>query len=143
MNWIQSLTGGLMIGAAALMLYGLIGRIAGISGIFYGAVWREAGPERHWRFVFLLALIGGGWLAALADAGLPQADWSAGTAVITTVAGLLVGYGTRLANGCTSGHGVCGLGRRSPRSLAAVAVFMATGAAVATLLRPWLIWTEK
>ena len=139
MNWSLSFAGGLMIGAAALLLYALIGRIAGISGILYGAAWREAGVERHWRLVFLLALVGGGWLAVFAGTVLPRMDWSTDAAVIAVVAGLLVGYGTRLGNGCTSGHGVCGLGRRSPRSLAAVAVFMATGAAVATLLRPWLI----
>lgn len=139
MNWQLSFAGGLMIGAAALLLYALIGRIAGISGILYGGAWRERGGERYWRLAFLLALVAGGWLAVAAGIALPRVAWTAESAMLAAVSGLLVGYGTRLGNGCTSGHGVCGLGRRSPRSLAAVAVFMATGAVVATLLRPWLL----
>lgn len=126
-----------MIGAAALLLYALAGRIAGISGVLYGAAWGER-TQRSWRWAFVIGLVAGGWLAVLAGVSLPVPAWSPSAAILTVVAGLLVGYGTRMANGCTSGHGVCGLARLSPRSLAAVLVFMATGALVATLVRPWL-----
>lgn len=141
MNWVMSFAGGLMIGAAAMLLYALAGRIAGVSGVLYGGVWGERAEraERGWRLLFLAGLIAGGWLAALAGVPVSTIPWSLPAAMLTGVAGLLVGFGTRMGNGCTSGHGVCGLGRLSPRSLAAVIVFMATGAAVATLLRPWLI----
>ena len=119
--------GGAMIGLAAATLMATRGRIAGISGIAAGAV-TERGAERRWRALFLSGLIGGGALAALvaperfaftADRSL----WMVG------VAGLLVGFGTRLGNGCTSGHGVCGLARGSGRSLIATLTFMACGAA--------------
>jgi uncharacterized membrane protein YedE/YeeE len=132
-SYALALTGGVMIGAAALLLYAVAGRIAGISGIVYGAVWQS---DRAWRLGFIAALVAGGWLAALfidtppANAG-PR--WG-----LLIVAGLLVGAGTQLGNGCTSGHGVCGLARLSPRSLAAVAVFMGVGMLIATGARAWL-----
>jgi uncharacterized membrane protein YedE/YeeE len=130
------LAGGFLIGAAALVLYASVGRIAGVSGIAYGGVWAGAG-DRLWRWIFIVALVGGGALAVLFGASHPVA--SAVPWALPLVAGLLVGVGTRLGNGCTSGHGVCGLGRLSPRSLAAVVVFMALGMLTATLLRPVLL----
>jgi uncharacterized membrane protein YedE/YeeE len=126
-----SLAGGALIGLAAAMLFLLNGRIAGISGILGGLL--AARGDRAWRLFFLAGLL----LAPLAwrafDA-LPALVVDAGYAELV-VAGLLVGIGTRYAGGCTSGHGVCGLSRLSPRSLAATAVFMAAGFATVFVAR--------
>jgi hypothetical protein len=141
MNWSEfaaPLAGGALIGLAALLLYATLGRIAGVSGIAFGTL-DSRGAERLWRALFLGGLVAGGWLAALAFGALPPAARFTGSAAgIALVAGALVGLGTRLGNGCTSGHGVCGLARLSPRSLASVLVFMAVGMLAATLLRPLL-----
>ena len=120
---LASLAGGLVIGAAALGLLALSGHIAGISGIVGGLVppRRGALSDLGWRLAFLAGLLGGGLLLQ-ALIGLPDTVPSSRAALIA--GGLLVGFGTRLGNGCTSGHGVCGLGRGSPRSLAAVLTFM-------------------
>ncbi|TXH04767.1 MAG: YeeE/YedE family protein [Nevskiaceae bacterium] len=136
MNLWMSFFGGTLIGLAALSMYALNGRIAGISGILGGAFW-ERGMERRWRLAFLLSLIAGGWIARGGAMPSPWHGASSGTALLIA-SGLLVGFGTRIGNGCTSGHGVCGLARQSPRSLASVLVFMAIGMATATLLRPLL-----
>ncbi len=130
---IQPLAGGMLIGIAALLLYSTLGRIAGASGIAYGALW---GGERPWRLAFLAGLAAGAWLALWLGAPAPQAPSVDGAAPALTimVAGVLVGAGTRLGNGCTSGHGVCGLARLSRRSGVAVAVFMSSGVLTATLL---------
>lgn len=129
--------GGLLIGLAALLLYATLGRIAGVSNIAYGGIW--ARDDRLWRLLFLAGLVGGGWLAVLATGALPAPGPAAGAPLAIAIgSGLLVGIGTRLGNGCTSGHGVCGLARLSPRSLAAVLVFMGIGMVTATLLRPLL-----
>ena len=135
-NFIAPLAGGVLIGAAALLLYATLGRIAGVSGIAFNVV-SSAGEERHWRLAFLGGLVGGGWIAVIAFGffgALTPA--TAGGVAIALVAGILVGFGTRMGNGCTSGHGVCGLARLSPRSLVSVVVFMAFGMMTATLLRP-------
>lgn len=124
-----SLAGGALIGAAALLLWLTLGRIAGISGILAGA----AGPDRGWRLAFLAGLIGAP-IAWVALAGAPALHIAAGP-VTLVAAGLLVGFGTRLGSGCTSGHGVCGLARLSPRSIAATGIFMATAAATVFLTR--------
>ena len=130
--------GGLLIGAAALLLYATLGRVAGVSGIAFGAA-RTSGLERAWRLLFLGGLVAGGWLAAVALGYYAAPAPRTGTGmVVALVAGLLVGFGTRLGNGCTSGHGVCGLARLSPRSLVSVVVFMGVGMLTATLLRPWV-----
>lgn len=131
-----SFIGGLMIGSAALLLYAAAGRIAGISGILGGAIW-EKPQERTWRTAFVIALVAGGWLATLLLAG-GDAHTATSSAPLLIISGLLVGFGTRLGNGCTSGHGVCGLARLSPRSLASVVTFMGIGMLSATLLRPLL-----
>lgn len=136
MNLWMALTGGILIGVAALLMYAVNGRIAGISGILGGAFW-ERGAERLWRVLFLLGLVAGGWMAQGLATPSPWAGAQSGTALLIA-SGLLVGYGTRIGNGCTSGHGVCGLARLSPRSLASVLAFMAIGMASATLLRPLL-----
>lgn len=134
----DALLGGVLIGAAAGLLMAGLGRIAGISGITGGLLSAAAG-DRAWRVAFVLGLVVGPWLRVLAGgpsgidpplAGLP---WMA-------LAGALVGIGTRLANGCTSGHGVCGLARLSPRSLAATLVFIACGMATVAVLRHVAGW---
>lgn len=131
--WATALLGGVLIGLAASLLLWFNGRIAGVSGILNGVVFRRAG-DTAWRIAFLAGLIvaGGLYLAAVPGAALPRTDFSrAGL----SVAGLLVGFGTRMGNGCTSGHGVCGLGRLSLRSLVAVITFMATAIATTFVIR--------
>ena len=128
--YLVSLFGGLLIGASAwLMLTGL-GRVTGISGIAATAL--TAPKESLWRYAFLVGLIGGGLLFVrlfdTAASGVATTPW-------LIVAGLLVGFGTVLGGGCTSGHGVCGLGRRSPRSLIATLTFMAAGMATVAVIR--------
>ena len=119
-----SLAGGVLIGLAAALFILFNGRIAGISGILGGLLEWPRG-DIAWRIAFLLGLIGAPLVYSLA-APLPAVEVDAGTATLV-VAGLLVGIGTRYGAGCTSGHGVCGLSRRSPRSLVATLAFMAAG----------------
>lgn len=123
----SALAGGVLIGLAAVAMMLLQGRIAGISGIVGGLFAPRAG-EVAWRAAFVLGMLGGAALAG-AFVGIPALHDRPGLVVIAA-AGLLVGYGTRLGSGCTSGHGVCGLARLSPRSLVATGVFMASTAAV-------------
>jgi uncharacterized membrane protein YedE/YeeE len=118
---LAALAGGLLIGAAALGLLALSGRVAGVSGIVGGLIPPRRG-DLDWRLAYLAGLLFGGVLLHLTY-GLPTSIPGSRTTLI--VSGLLVGFGTRLGNGCTSGHGVCGLGRGSPRSFAAVLTFMA------------------
>lgn len=124
--------GGILIGIASVLLLWLNGRIAGISGIMNGAFskqWNESG----WRVAFVLGLVAGGFFY----------QWVTGAALIertdfptslTIAAGLLVGYGTRLGSGCTSGHGICGISRLSLRSIAATMTFVLVGMLVATAI---------
>lgn len=121
----SALAGGALIGLAAALLWLLNGRIAGISGVLGGLLQTSPRREWGWRLAFLAGLLGAPWLYR-ATAGLPPIHIETGTPVLIA-AGLLVGYGTRLGSGCTSGHGVCGLSRLSPRSLAATLTFMAAG----------------
>ena len=127
-----SLAGGALIGLAAAMLVLLNGRIAGISGIV-GGLLRPKPGETGWRLAFLAGLVGAPFAYAL-FVPLPEVRVDAGVPVLL-LAGLLVGVGTRYGSGCTSGHGICGLSRRSPRSIAATAAFMATGFITVWLLR--------
>lgn len=127
---VSALIGGALIGLAAVWLLAALGRIAGVSGILDSAVDQREG--RGWRLAFLLGLMAGAaaWVA-LADApyrGDFPWPWLA-------LAGVLVGFGTRLGNGCTSGHGICGLARFSRRSLWAVAVFMAVAMGTVFVVR--------
>lgn len=130
---IRSLIGGLLIGVSASVLLLFNGRIAGISGILGGIVIPKPG-EVAWRLCFLAGLLIGGLVAArLAPAAFgaaPRASWAA-----IAVAGFLVGFGTRLSNGCTSGHGVCGLSRLSKRSIVATMTFMGAGALTVWAIR--------
>lgn len=128
-SWSLALLGGLAIGAASALLLLAQGRIAGISGIT-GALLAPA-DDRAWRIAFLLGLALSG-VAARAIA--PHAIGASVTSLpVALLAGLLVGIGTQLGGGCTSGHGVCGLARGSGRSLVAVVTFMLTGAVTAIL----------
>ena len=120
----HALAGGLLIGSATVLFMLLNGRIAGISGIV-GGLLRPAARDWGWRVAFLVGMAAAPWLYALV-AELPEMRIDAGAGVVVA-AGLLVGVGTRYGSGCTSGHGVCGLSRRSPRSLAATAAFMGAG----------------
>ena len=120
----SSLTGGLLIGVAAAILLLFNGRIAGISGIL-GGLLRPMAGDIGWRMAFVLGLVGAPLVYGLA-ASLPSVHVDADMTTLV-VAGLLVGVGTRYGSGCTSGHGVCGLSRLSPRSMAATALFMLAG----------------
>jgi len=132
-NIIGGLLGGVLIGIAAILLLLLNGRIAGISGILGGVIKSNVPGERSWRVAFILGLVGGAALDAFMRGGLPLRMQAAGPMLI--LAGLLVGLGTRLGSGCTSGHGVCGLARRSPRSLVATMIFMIVAALTVFLTR--------
>ena len=130
---LSAVAGGALIGLAAALLLLTNGRIAGVSGIL-GGVLAPRGGDTGWRVAFLLALVAAGailvtiWPARFSMASVPR-----GAAL--PVAGLLVGFGTRLGNGCTSGHGVCGVGRASARSIAATLTFMLTAMLTVLLVR--------
>ena len=117
------LTGGMLLGLSATWLLLSLGRIAGISGIVWGSI---TGPDRNWRWLFLAGLLLGGVIThAVVGQAIPSP--SRAPLWLLAVSGVLVGYGTRMGGGCTSGHGVCGLGRRSLRSLVATLTFMSLG----------------
>ena len=129
----SALAGGALIGLAAVLLLWLDGRIAGVSGIT-GGLWVAARGDRAWRWLFDIGLVlgAGAWIA-IAGASTPvRSGFPTG---LIMLAGLLVGYGTALGGGCTSGHGVCGLARLSPRSLVATAVFVAVAIATTFVVR--------
>jgi hypothetical protein len=128
----RSLAGGVLIGVAAALFVLLNGRIAGVSGVLGGLLsWKKG--DSAWRAAFVAGLVGAPLLYGL-FAMVPAPRIDAGTAVLA-LAGLLVGVGTRYGSGCTSGHGVCGIARGSPRSVAATLAFMATGFATVYVLR--------
>jgi uncharacterized membrane protein YedE/YeeE len=133
--WLSGLIGGFAIGGAACLLLALLGRIAGVSGILGGALRPEV-SDRAWRVAFLLGIPLGAVLFGLLRGESLRVEMVA-SPVVLVAAGLLVGFGTQEANGCTSGHGVCGLARRSRRSLVATLTFMAAGMATVWLER-WL-----
>ncbi|MGF1685429.1 YeeE/YedE family protein [Photobacterium japonica] len=119
----HALLGGMLLGLSAALLLLMNGRIAGISGIVSGVLKPEKG-EWHWRLLFLCGMLVSGATAPLL--GLTFATTLPVTSIgVVVMAGLLVGIGTKLGNGCTSGHGICGMGRLSPRSVVATLVFMA------------------
>lgn len=132
----SSLSGGILIGLGTVILLLFNGRLAGISGIAGGLLSPGRG-DILWRVVFLSGLIVGAALYYRAFDGAPVARrdfpvW------LLALAGALVGFGTSLGSGCTSGHGVCGLGRLSPRSAVATAIFLVTGIATTYVVRHWL-----
>ena len=130
-----SLAGGLILGLAAAVFVLLQGRVMGISGIVGGLLrpWAQHKGDHAWRLCFILGLLAAP-LLFMAAAGPIPARIDAGWATVVA-AGLLVGVGTRYGAGCTSGHGVCGLSRRSPRSLVATGAFMAAGFATVYVAR--------
>lgn len=123
---LSGLIGGIMIGAAASLFLLVEGRIAGISGILGGAL-SAVSKQNVWRYAFLAGLVLGPPVVAATGFVRPAIAIDASLPVLIG-AGLLVGYGTRLGNGCTSGHGVCGLSRGSRRSLAATVMFFSVAA---------------
>lgn len=131
---LPALAGGLLIGLSAVMLLLLNGRIAGISGIVAGLVRPRAGERRLADGAFVLGLLGGPPLFAVVTGAWPVMRIDASLPLLIA-AGLLVGFGTRLGSGCTSGHGVAGLARLSPRSIAAVLTFLASGIVTVALMR--------
>lgn len=136
-NWaeftpLNSLLGGMLIGLAASLLILLNGRIAGISGIL-GSLLTAKGNDTNWRLAFLSGLIVAPLIYAAVHA-LPTVTINASNTTII-IAGLLVGIGTRYGSGCTSGHGVCGIARLSPRSIAATCAFILAGVVTVFLAR--------
>ena len=129
-----ALMGGLFIGVGASLLLWLTGKIAGISGIANGAIWAKTSEDRLWRILFIVGLIIGGliYVAMFPDTIQARSGYPLG---LVGAAGLLVGFGTALGSGCTSGHGVCGLGRLSFRSLAATLTFLSAGIVTVFVLR--------
>ena len=131
-QYIAPLAGGLLLGLSVIWLLMSVGRVAGISGILWGSI---TGPDRNWRWLFIAGLLLGGAVTHMligqsipAPSGAPL--W------LLAVSGVLVGIGTRMGGGCTSGHGVCGIGRGARDSIVATVIFMATA-----ILTVWL-WNE-
>ena len=132
---IQPLIGGILIGISAALLLAFNGRIAGISGILYNFLFNPlSSSESGWRIAFLLGLLGGGYLMLPAAFELRNGY----SPILLVVSGLAVGIGTRIGNGCTSGHGVCGIGSMAGRSIAATVTFVATGIITVTVLRSFM-----
>ena len=129
----SALFGGALIGLASVLLMILTGRIAGISGIFGGCLAFTTG-DKVWRFAFIIGLILAPVASGLLGYPLPTPQMPASWVMIA-IAGLMVGFGTRLGGGCTSGHGVCGIARLSARSIAATVIFMATAIVVVAIMR--------
>ncbi len=126
--------GGILVGLSAALIYAFNGKIAGVSGILGGLIGDKEQGDRLWRVLFAVGMLAGG---AIVLAFLPErinVRFDAGL-VTMAIAGFLVGYGTRLGNGCTSGHGVCGLARFSFRSFVAVLVFMGCGGVTVFLVK--------
>jgi uncharacterized membrane protein YedE/YeeE len=135
-SWLNAALGGLLIGIAASLILWLNGAIAGISGILGSLVLtHQPRDERVWRLAFIVGLPLGAALFAALNGGLAVHLQTGFGGML--IGGLLVGFGTRLGSGCTSGHGVCGLARRSRRSLAAVLVFMGAGMLTVFVIRTW------
>ena len=130
---IMPLTGGILIGIAASMMLLFSGRIAGVSGIFAGMLFQQ-GKERAWRLSFITGLIAGGILLYAINTEFFENSSGRGL-IAVNIAGLLVGIGTRIGGGCTSGHGVCGIGRLSVRSIVATITFVFAGMVAVFLVK--------
>lgn len=134
-EWTHALWGGLLIGISVSLMLLWNGRVTGISGIVYGLLSPFKG-DKGWRWSFVLGLLAGGLTLRLLrpeafTGALPTADWTVG------VSGLLVGFGTVLGSGCTSGHGVCGISRLSPRSIVATILFVTSGFLAVAVFKRW------
>ena len=132
-NLAPALHGGALIGLSAVLLLWLNGRIAGISGILYGLFTRQS-DERNWRLLFVIGLILGGVIYQVVT-GATLATRTDFPLPVLVVAGLLVGIGSRLGSGCTSGHGVCGISRLSQRSVLATVTFITTAIITVAVVR--------
>ena len=130
---LAGLAGGLLIGSSVVLLLYTLGRIAGISGIAAGAI-TQNGIERYWRLAFLAGIVLSAVLYMVFVGDLQIQTQMSSTWLV--MAGLLVGFGTRLGSGCTSGHGVAGLSRLSPRSIVATLTFMAAAIVTTNIIRP-------
>jgi uncharacterized protein len=131
-NWVTALIGGILIGLSATLLLAFNGRIAGISGMVNGAI--AFSKQEVWRWIFILGMLLGGIFYEYGLASQPTPT-AALTPWAMIIGGFLVGFGTRMGSGCTSGHGVCGLGRLSMRSLVAVLIFMITAILTVFVIR--------
>lgn len=131
-----SLAGGCLIGLAAVMLFLGDRRIAGVSGIFGAILTGPAAEGRSWRVFFIVGMLLAPWLVTGFDANRARFELPWGGVL---VAGFLAGYGARIARGCTSGHGVCGLSRLTSRSLVAVLIFMAAGMVTVSVVRAMFV----
>ena len=134
--FLQAALGGILIGLASWLLLASLGRVAGITGILGGALapFNDVSKdERAWRWAFVVGLVGMGAIAAF-TLGTPSLATPRPFPLLI-LAGLLVGFGTVLGSGCTSGHGVCGIGRRSVRSIVSTAVFITSGFVTVTLVK--------
>lgn len=128
---LQSLFGGGLIGLAAVLLMAMHGRIAGATGILSGLLWPQDASGRAWRGAMVAGMVCAPAVYALVSGGMPEVTVTAPSMAVLASGGVLVGIGVSLANGCTSGHGVCGIARLSARSVAATVTFMlATGVTV-------------
>ena len=133
----SALIGGALIGLSAALLLFLNGRIAGISGIVGKALFPEQRGDVGWRLFFLAGLVLGPLVSRLIDGNAVLFRIETSLPVLV-IAGLLVGYGTGLGGGCTSGHGICGLARLSPRSALATVVFMVVAGITVYIVRHWI-----
>lgn len=140
---LSGLVGGILIGLSAVWLMGSLGRISGVSGILSGLLLERPRGDSAWRLAFLLGLVSGpavlmllgGELGNVAGAPDEVIGAPAGGVGLMVIAGLLVGVGTGIGSGCTSGHGVCGLARLSPRSLVATLTFLGVAMATVFIMR--------
>src|SRR6516162_56504 len=128
---VSAAIGGALIGLSAVLLMVFTGRIAGISGIFAGLINPQT-TDCAWRAAFIGGLVAAPLTAALLDHTVPTPRMP-GSYIVVVIGGLLVGFGTRLGSGCTSGHGICGIARLSPRSIVATGVFMMAAIIVVAL----------
>lgn len=134
---LQAAIGGALIGVAAIVLMGSLGKIAGISGVLRSAIFGP-GPDRAWKWAFLGGLAVSAWLV-FHFGGFEFELREGFPAWQLLTGGLLVGYGTALGSGCTSGHGVCGIARMSLRSILATVLFMGSGIVTAVLIRHGIV----
>ena len=135
-NWVTALIGGMLVGSSAVIIMAFKGRITGITGMINSAITFKA--DETWRWAFLASVVLGGALYQYGLAprtGLPPTPTQPLLLLPMIIGGFIVGFGTRMGNGCTSGHGVCGLARFSPRSLVAVATFMTTSIITVFIIR--------
>ena len=128
------LAGGVLIGLAAVLLMASHGRIMGASGIFGGLLTFEFNRDSQWRALFIAGLVGGAALVWLLRGSVVAAIAFSGGPLATAVAGVIVGLGVAMGNGCTSGHGICGIARVAPRSIVATSVFM-----LAAITTVWIV----